>query len=518
MQEYDLLMCKTDPWYFISNYCVLHDPKDDANPYRKFPDYKYLEVMTRIAQHEDLIWCEKSRQILITWWGIAYFCIWDCLFHEGRLGLVMSKKEEFANEVLIRAEHVHSRLPEYLKDPAFKRVDCELLFPSTNSRVKAATANPDDPRSLTYSWVWCDEDEFQEEPEETYGAAKPTLKKYLATSSVNGKGFKYRMMYDTGFVSDSWMESLPKINGMQVRRNKRGFCVVSLHYSANPERTPEWAALEKPNYTENQWQREFELNREVIEGERVYPQFDRATNARSLMYLPERPIVRSWDFGFLRPAVVWLQVNGDDQVMVLAELTPYEVTVDELYKLVIQKQNQLFRLNGRIHTDYIDFGDPAGHQRSDKAVMRSVNDENTTISVLRSYGIRVQTERYETLVGVNLIRKLLLRRRDGRVGMMIDPQECPMLLQGFLGGYVLEQKATQNEPEEKPKKDKYYEDVFDAMRYGVTGVINPENEKIRTTRAYSNISNNSVAQSTLYKLLSCRNPANPDGRSSVTGY
>mgnify|MGYP001164587428 CR=1 FL=1 len=62
-----------------------------------------------------------------------------------------------------------------------------------------------------------------------------------------------------------------------MRRTKAGIAVVRLHYSANPEITPEWLEKECAKYTtQSYWNLELEIEYDALGGQRVYPDFDPA--------------------------------------------------------------------------------------------------------------------------------------------------------------------------------------------------------------------------------------------------
>jgi len=62
-----------------------------------------------------------------------------------------------------------------------------------------------------------------------------------------------------------------------MRRTKEGIAVVRVHYSANPDLTPEWLDKETKKFTSQAyWDLELEIAYEALGGQRVYPDFDPA--------------------------------------------------------------------------------------------------------------------------------------------------------------------------------------------------------------------------------------------------
>jgi hypothetical protein len=60
-----------------------------------------------------------------------------------------------------------------------------------------------------------------------------------------------------------------------MRRTEGGVAVVRIHYTADPDMTPERVALERAKYTSTAWwDLEMEINYDALSGQRVYPEFD----------------------------------------------------------------------------------------------------------------------------------------------------------------------------------------------------------------------------------------------------
>lgn len=66
--------------------------------------------------------------------------------------------------------------------------------------------------------------------------------------------------------------------GIQTWKNKYGIHIVRLHYSADPDKTPEWAAQQKASMTDpSLYEQEFEINFEATQGQKVFQLHDQAT-------------------------------------------------------------------------------------------------------------------------------------------------------------------------------------------------------------------------------------------------
>lgn len=255
--------------------------------------------------------------------------------------------------------------------------------------------------------------------------------------------------------------------GFTVRRNNNGFAVGYLHYSADTTKDPAWVAEVKKGYPSlDIWRQEMELDFTKASGRRVYPDFKTELHVSRLSPIPYRDIWRGWDFGYHHPACIWMQVDDNDRLHILAELLGNEVVLQDFAEQVNALSKKQFP-----GWDFKDAGDPAVRARSDK-------NERTSADILRYMGIRIQSRPMLVKDGVNLIRSLCTLRADDTVRMKLD-EKCSILTEGFLGGY-------QRDDNDDPIKDNYYEHMFDALRYAVTIIYDPRNQRvIRPQYAYA---------------------------------
>jgi len=136
----------------------------------------------------------KSRQIMATW-VIAALNFWESFFYDRRLTFFQSKKEEDANENLLRCVDIFDNLPSFMKDyNPVKDKYCELSFGTTKSRIKGIPNDPDPVRQFTPSSLFVDEAAYVSEFADTFKAAKPALDgggRFTAISSAKPCEFKH---------------------------------------------------------------------------------------------------------------------------------------------------------------------------------------------------------------------------------------------------------------------------------------------------------------------------------------
>lgn len=191
--------------YYLGHFVYTLDEHDKEHPIKKLPYHK--DYMKEVAQNfltEQLLLIEKSRQMMITWLLVAC-CLWDVQFHQGRRVFFQSKKEEDANSLVDRAKIIYENYPQPVKSvinelyPATNTSYLTLEFEKYHSIIKGIPQGAAKIRMHTASRIFSDEMAFQEEAEEAYIAAKPTLVgggQYLAVSTPNFKNFFYRVAKD----------------------------------------------------------------------------------------------------------------------------------------------------------------------------------------------------------------------------------------------------------------------------------------------------------------------------------
>lgn len=183
-------------------------------------------------------------------------------------------------------------------------------------------------------------------------------------------------------------------------------------------------------------------------GRPVYPQFNNGNYIRDIQFNPKLPVVRSFDFGYNRPAVVWAQMERG-QIRILAELLGKSIYLEDFLKeQVFPYQETLFGVDVR----YMDFCDPRGSDASDKG--------KTSIDILREHGIRPAYRRTWIEEGVKAVKQCMdtIDKPSGLPNYIIHPR-CKNIIEGNKGGYCRE------EGEEMPKKDGFFEHLQDCQRY-----------------------------------------------------
>jgi len=216
-------LARRDPLEFARWFVFTLDQKDRHQAIKPFPAerphvqhflntwhaiYK-RELLVRNPQNGEMIEAtgllgHKCRQMLFTWCGCVV-CVWDALFHPGRLIFLQSKREDDAigNEyagtgllgrckfIIRHIPGLRELMPELDMDKQF--TTSRIEFASQNSMLWAIPEGGDIIRSHTPSGLFTDEAAFQPEFGNAYAASIAGLRGggwLLAVSTANPGKFQ----------------------------------------------------------------------------------------------------------------------------------------------------------------------------------------------------------------------------------------------------------------------------------------------------------------------------------------
>lgn len=191
------------------------------------------------------------------------------------------------------------------------------------------------------------------------------------------------------------------------------------------------------------------------QGEGVYPEFRPEMHVKeSLKHDAKFPLIRGWDFGRRRPAVVWAQLV-EGQLRRLAATLGDNISLDRFYERVMNRTAMQFPGC----TSFLDYCDPSGSQKRDVT-------EETSISLLQRRGLNPRWRDVKLETGLELVSKgLTTLTEKGEPRSVFDRANCSLLIEGYLGGYCWPKPTALREVGEKPFKDGFYEHMMDADRY-----------------------------------------------------
>lgn len=485
-----------NPWAFLRDCVLTLDPVSQESPIKPFPSYlTYVEFLVKLWTREPLLAIPKSRRMFCSWSFISCFTQ-DTLFNRGRHNAFVSKKEDDSGDLVSRAEFIYKNIPEWriprallpaLKNNRMSKQPPLMEFEDIHSRIQGFPQGSDQMRQFTLSGALLDEWAFWEQAQGSYSSLKPTLDgggRLTGISSRNPSFFK-KIVFDRINAPDLTFRETPPVTplkpmeGVELWRNPGNrFVVVDLHYTADPrKRSVEWRDGIKNSLPKREYEMEYERSWQTFEGKPVYGDFTRSIHLGKPKAEPGSQLLLGWDFG-LTPACAITQIVGR-QLRVLREFTT-DGSISKLAPIVwdFLMLNYLpwMHADGLIRS-YID---PAGFQRAQ-------TDERTCADVLRCCA---DLERPEQRIGFTDIRPgpinwearrksvedFLTKTYGEGPGLLIDEDHCPILIEGFGGGYRYPEKATDIEPADlRPLKNKWSH-IHDGLQMAAAGALSMRQE------------------------------------------
>ncbi len=288
----------------------------------------------------------------------------------------------------------------------------------------------------------------------------------------------------------------PTPSGCNAYVTPRGIKVVELDYWADPARGEAWRDREKVKYSEKDWRRENLRDWTSAEGDIFYPEWGdnggRERYVHQLERLAKLPIVRSFDFGFRRPACTWLQYSpSSDRVWVVREFMPHDLGTHD-FRDAVQFLSGQFDYSGLTPrardwvdlyagkagapkppwfastTDFFDVSGPESY-RTEASAIRATEEANAA-QVFANGGIYLNMVDPPVKARFDVIRRLLKVKPDGWPGIFVDPQ-CEEIIEMFNGALAFERATKENPIPTKPRKDGHWENLHDALGYGIIAVV-----------------------------------------------
>lgn len=167
----------TPQTFIFSGYVYTNDPHH--NPAKRvFPDKEYLRELIDAFDREQMLFVEKSRQMMATNAAMAY-AYWYAAAQPGRQVYVRSERRDQAVDILGRCRFIHRNLPDWLQPPIkeddLDKQDRSKLQFQNDSFIQALSAGPHKIRSTTASLIVDDEVAFWQNYSESLAAALPSV-------------------------------------------------------------------------------------------------------------------------------------------------------------------------------------------------------------------------------------------------------------------------------------------------------------------------------------------------------
>jgi hypothetical protein len=271
-----------------------------------------------------------------------------------------------------------------------------------------------------------------------------------------------------------------------AKTTTRNIRVITLHYSAHPDRGQEWANAKRPLFDEDKWNQEQEISYEVTPGKPVL-KVDPLIHFRDLRHLSGRPLLRGWDFGYRRPACIVTQMNTKDQWMWLWGVIGEDETTRDFAARVFDMCDAQFPQDkdeqGRpLKQLWLDFCDPQGTEVSRGTGTTDIQDISAVHEEHYRKMLDMNYRKRDFEIGISLIRERLKLRNDGEPGLLIhsgfdDAKDA------VTGGYCFPEDRKSGAVNEYPSDDGYFIHLMDAARYIANCRFEPAESRVKVESA-----------------------------------
>jgi hypothetical protein len=198
-KDAELVACKVrDPLTWLQHYTQTKDPHwreaGAKSPYRPFPDKPYFRPIIEALQRESILFCAKSRDLMLSWLFVGYFTH-DCMTTPGVEVLFQSQTEDKAAELVEYAKILYERQDADIKalypldTPLAKQSRLELNFGHGN-RIVGIPHGADKIRSYHPTSLFIDEAAFVPDAGQSYDEAIAACQKIAVLSSANTGWFE----------------------------------------------------------------------------------------------------------------------------------------------------------------------------------------------------------------------------------------------------------------------------------------------------------------------------------------
>lgn len=487
---------------------IVFTKDEKSGLFRPFPDRDYLKhyVYTLMDPSIAILIVEKNRQImasftalLVEWWRILHL--------EAQNVFISRKKKETSMKLIEdKIRDTHRKLPKWLK--AEWRITEEpkdiIRCPDTGSQIMAVpmTFAKSESRGDSASSIVVDESAYQDELPNIMTAAISMARRITLISSPNARGLGGQTMQayikkvkEFAYREDKLTDELT-ITRAKAPGSSHEMALFSVVHRTEEQTSKGWLYL-----NDSARRQEAELDWTHTDGNAY---FSEATlyGGREVYSKPcteldiNLPIERGFDFGVMRPACVWGQVDPVNVKIhvvgaILGEdIDPWSFAIavryisGEIDREALGDHLPALRLIEKLEKDGMppfpwfdrgfSFRNWAGHEANRPLPTGPGQKILTSTQIFEAEGIHlnpmfVPKERREFI-----LRHLLKPRKEDKTpSILIDPDRAPIILNGILHGLVRPLKVTSKENvTEEPVDDHYYKDPYDALGYILTGTFN----------------------------------------------
>lgn len=549
---------RDDPWEFltavdpVTGKVMIHtrDERSDEG-FRPWPNREYLKKLARALvadmnepelQIAEITYLEKSRQMIVSTL-CCLLILRETIFEPARRWLISRTKEDDAVELIrdkIRAPY--SQLPLWFRRmfPITTQPQRLVKALGTDSYIGAVTQNVAfrAARGGTATGFLVDEGAYQDFCRDIMVAAPPMCRRIWVVSTPSllvGGRFMYEKIAQATNVppirelsqSIELPEDLKKIvgphikSGLVVRQAPEGYRVITVPFWSDPGKaTVSWARARQAEQPDQvSFRREYLIDWSSAEGDPYFDEFAQHPTryvSKDIDFIPNRPIVRGWDFGRRWPFCLLLQESPTGQILVLREIAPTDISIYNFRDLVMLMCGQSLRRD-LLANDYgaslqylkefrpyawkwfeyylnnppwwpdgdpdripyplpfLEFGhqyefiEASGPEATQKHAFESEKGERSYAESLSARGIVLRWNDQPISYGETVLRRLLLDMPNGEPGILFHPS-CRTSIEAMNGALTYRKATGQNLKGCEVADVSPYIDFFDTVRYALVNM------------------------------------------------
>lgn len=225
----ELMLCASDPQYFIETYCQIYDPQ--ALDWIPFELWQAQLDALNILHDNQLTIALKARQLGMTWLGLSYG-LWLMLFRPIATILIFSKRDDEAMYLLgeERLRGIYMRLPKWMQAASIETDNASQWQLSNGSVARSFPTTGGD--GYTATFVLVDEADLLPDFNRVMRSVKPTI-------DAGGK------MFLVSRADKSKPESEFKRIYKAAKEGRNGWAYIFLPWYVRPERDQAWYEAQK---------------------------------------------------------------------------------------------------------------------------------------------------------------------------------------------------------------------------------------------------------------------------------
>ena len=229
--------------YWCEQFCYTFDPRDTANPHKRFILFPYqirdAEILINCIRGGENALLDKSRDMGASWLAVAVIA-WCWLFDESFHALVGSRKEDLVDDKTIdslfgKIDYILDRLPWWMVpgyDSTKNRKKLHIEHPSGNL-ITGESANPNFGRGPRKNLVYLDEFAFWPDDKLVWTGISDTAPCKIVTSTPCGEANQFAALRfgsgDINIITQHWTDHPFKdFAWYEAERHKRNYDPVSI--------------------------------------------------------------------------------------------------------------------------------------------------------------------------------------------------------------------------------------------------------------------------------------------------